>query len=125
MHHELKIWPQYFCRVEDGSKTFEIRDNDRGFQYGDTVELREYLLGDNSQKCCPPTNLMDIYKPVGMFTGKRLKFKIGFVYPVDEKRVVFSLLKLDDVCLHSWVHSNTTSTGFRCDRCGIDKEGKF
>lgn len=42
MKHELKIWPQYFSRVIDGSKTFEVRKNDRGFQPGDEVVLREY-----------------------------------------------------------------------------------
>jgi len=42
MKHELKIWPQYYCRVVDGSKTFEVRKNDRGFQPGDEVTLREW-----------------------------------------------------------------------------------
>ena len=42
MHHELKILPPYFEAVIDGRKTFEIRKDDRGFQAGDTVMLREY-----------------------------------------------------------------------------------
>lgn len=42
MHHELKILPPYFEAVIDGRKTFEIRKDDRGFQAGDTVTLREY-----------------------------------------------------------------------------------
>lgn len=43
MHHNLKTWPAYFQAVQDGDKTFEIRDNrDRGFQKGDTVTLEEY-----------------------------------------------------------------------------------
>jgi hypothetical protein len=37
MTHELKTLPQYFERVLDGSKTFETRKNDRGFQKDDTV----------------------------------------------------------------------------------------
>lgn len=42
MNHDLKIWPEYFEAVRSGSKTFEIRKNDRGFQPGDMVTLREY-----------------------------------------------------------------------------------
>lgn len=42
MNHELKILPQYFEPVSTGVKTFEIRKNDRGFNAGDTVTLREW-----------------------------------------------------------------------------------
>lgn len=91
MKHDLKIWPQYYCRVADGSKTFEVRHNDRGFQPGDEVELREY----------DPT-LVEYSAGVGLaadwvkepkgYTGNSLCFRVGYVLPIDEKRVVFSLL---------------------------------
>lgn len=42
MIHELKIYPKYFEKVLDGTKTFEARKNDRGFQVGDTVILKEF-----------------------------------------------------------------------------------
>lgn len=43
MKHELKILPAYFEAVLSGEKTFEIRNNnDRGFQKGDTLVLREF-----------------------------------------------------------------------------------
>jgi len=42
MIHELKTWPQYYNRVADGQKTFEVRKNDRDFQVGDELVLVYY-----------------------------------------------------------------------------------
>lgn len=85
MKHELKIWPQYYNRVKDGSKTFEIRDNDRGFQQGDSVLLREF----------DPDPINVTSKSVKGYTDSpSLEFKIGYVHVLDSSRVVFSLLPL-------------------------------
>ncbi|WP_431808218.1 DUF3850 domain-containing protein [Lysinibacillus sphaericus] len=43
--HELKIAPEYFGPVFDGIKTFEIRKDDRGYQVGDLLLLKEYENG--------------------------------------------------------------------------------
>ncbi len=80
MKHILKIWPQFFQPVLDGIKTFEIRVNDRGFQNGDTVALHEY----NPEKEYESSR----------YTGRYVEFKIGYVLPIDDKRVVFSLLQI-------------------------------
>jgi len=40
--HELKTWPDYWLSLETGAKTFEIRRNDRSFQPGDDLLLREW-----------------------------------------------------------------------------------
>lgn len=40
--HELKIYPKYFEDVLNGSKRFDIRKNDRKFQVGDKVLLKEW-----------------------------------------------------------------------------------
>lgn len=40
--HELKCHPKYLGRISEGTKTFEIRKNDRDYQVGDTLILRAY-----------------------------------------------------------------------------------
>ena len=42
--HELKTDPAFFSAVIHGDKTFELRLNDRGFQKGDVLLLREFDL---------------------------------------------------------------------------------
>lgn len=42
--HDLKCYPFYFEAVSSGLKTFECRYNDRNFQVGDELLLREYDL---------------------------------------------------------------------------------
>lgn len=40
--HTLKVAPPYFAALADGSKTFEVRANDRAYQRGDLLVLREW-----------------------------------------------------------------------------------
>jgi len=42
MTHNLKTWPKFFAMVRSGRKTFELRVNDRNFQVGDMLVLREW-----------------------------------------------------------------------------------
>ena len=42
MKHELKTLPIYFQRSWEQGKTFEVRLNDRDFQKGDKILLKEY-----------------------------------------------------------------------------------
>lgn len=42
MTHELKTYPKYFDETLKGNKTFECRLNDRGFEVGDIVILKEW-----------------------------------------------------------------------------------
>lgn len=45
MTHELKILPEYFEAVVTYKKTFEIRKNDRNFNVGDKLILKEWYHG--------------------------------------------------------------------------------
>lgn len=40
--HEIKILPQYYEAVSKGIKQFELRKDDRDYQVGDLVRLREW-----------------------------------------------------------------------------------
>ena len=40
--HEIKIYPQYYKAVVSGEKTFELRKNDRNYQVGDMLKLKEW-----------------------------------------------------------------------------------
>jgi hypothetical protein len=62
MIHYLKTLPEFFEAVFIGSKTFEIRYNDRNFQEGDTVILEEYFKGTES------------------YSGRKLARRITYVF---------------------------------------------
>ena len=52
MIHELKIMTKYFEEVTAGTKTFEVRKNDRCFMTGDLLALNEYDGKDYTGKSC-------------------------------------------------------------------------
>lgn len=43
MLHSLKIESKYFHQILSGTKTFEIRKNDRDFKEGDKLKLNEFI----------------------------------------------------------------------------------
>lgn len=98
MKHVLKIWPEYYERVRNGSKTFEIRKNDRNFNLGDLVELRYF---DPEFK---PSPVLDA-KEIAELSSREfppLTFRIGFVMALGsflkcdhDDMVCFSLLPLE------------------------------
>ena len=40
--HELKSWPEFYGPIVDGSKTAELRINDRNYAVGDVLVLCEW-----------------------------------------------------------------------------------
>ncbi|WGL50653.1 DUF3850 domain-containing protein [Nocardioides sp. BP30] len=66
--HILKVVAPYFDAVADGSKTFEVRKNDRAYQRGDTLVLWEYDDSGPGRPCqrwnCPECNPRHVRKVV-------------------------------------------------------------
>ena len=101
MIHELKIQSEYFEVVNNKTKTFEIRKNDRNFKVGDKILLREI------DSC-------------GRYTGGISWWKITYMtdYAQQEGYVVMAIEELEEtVCQHltttqtkpttSTAHANT------------------
>lgn len=77
-HHDLKTAPTYFEAVWDGSKTFEVRLDDRGYQCGDTVALREW---DRTAGCMCPEKSSGFHTAGSCtkYTGREITATIGYV----------------------------------------------
>lgn len=88
--HEIKILPQYFCRVADGTKTFEVRNNDRGYQPGDVVVMKEF----DKTKLPKDAKALTEQEMNAAYTGREIKKRVGYVLPINQSQVVFSLLEV-------------------------------
>ncbi|MEG0944374.1 MAG: DUF3850 domain-containing protein [Angelakisella sp.] len=106
MIHQLKCEHGYFEDIISGKKTFEVRNNDRGFKVGDFLGINEvekrdesetllpsgrcvlvevaYIL-DNSAYCKPGQVIMGI-TPCSIGTQKGRDM---FIYPNDRKILVY------------------------------------
>lgn len=71
--HELKMIPVFFQPAWDGEKPFEIRRNDRMYQKGDTLRLREY--DSNPMRDCEPEE---------RYTGRMLTVTVTYVMTGDK-----------------------------------------
>ena len=72
--HELKSWPEFFVPVAIGVKPFEVRKDDRGFQVGDLLLLREW--NPNREE----------------YTGRELRRWVTYILPLS--KVPFSSIKV-------------------------------
>lgn len=59
--HILKVLPKYFQALVDGTKTFEVRRNDRAYQVGDILHLGEWAPEE------------------GRFTGRSVAVKVTYI----------------------------------------------
>lgn len=68
IEHVLKTDPAVFQDVLDGKKTFEIRFNDRGYQVGDLVVLKETKFTGQQMKSGEPL----------VYTGREIQKRISY-----------------------------------------------
>ena len=59
--HELKCWPEFFEPIENGSKTAELRYNDRNYEVGDVLLLCEWEPNNET------------------YTGRRCRRRVSYV----------------------------------------------
>lgn len=71
--HELRTWPGYFQQTWLGRKTFDVRLDDRGFQRGDGLVLREW---DPAWPCTCERGHDDA---CARYTGREIHAEIGYV----------------------------------------------
>jgi hypothetical protein len=77
--HVIKIWPEYYEQTVSGNKPWEYRKNDRDYQTGDTVIMREY-------------------HQVKGYTGNKIYANIGYLYHCGNGYVIFTVedIKIKD-----------------------------
>ncbi len=86
--HELKVIPPYFAALVDGIKTFEVRKNDRAYQKGDMLELREWHPDEtNTARRCPDPNCRYDYYARGHWAQHcdPVEREVSFVYAGDPR----------------------------------------
>lgn len=97
--HELKCWPDGFAQIVDGGKRWELRHNDRGFEVGDLLQLREW-------KPMPATPQQ---QEPGIYTGNEQLVRIIDVWPAERFApfgnpllVGWVVLSIEHVGIFSW-----------------------
>lgn len=69
MIHELKTDPKPFQFSWDGNKKWEIRNNDRNFQVGDQLNLRETVYSGDDMALGDPLK----------YTGRRIMCTVNYI----------------------------------------------
>lgn len=72
-HHYLKTETEYYQAIEKGLKSFELRKNDRNYQVGDMLHLRETVKGEHTGRAMDPKEVVYILE------GGKYGLEDGFV----------------------------------------------
>ncbi len=83
MIHTVKCYPEFFKALADGSKTFEIRKNDRIYETGDFLAVNEFLPEEDPYTIRSGTVHVDgeftRAADGGYYSGKCALFRITYV----------------------------------------------
>lgn len=77
MEHELKTDAGFFQAVIDGQKPFEIRRNDRNYQVGDILVLKETKYPGYAMNACQDSAPL-------VYTGRKTRRRITYIMPPQE-----------------------------------------
>lgn len=77
MKHELKILPEYFEAVVSGEKRFEVRKDDRGYEVGDALLLRE--IGRSAE---------------APYTGREVEVDVLYIYRGEYCRSEYCIMSI-------------------------------
>lgn len=72
-HHHLKTETAYYQAVEQGTKKFELRLNDRDFQIGDMIYLEETVNGIYTGRKLIPMEIRYI-----LYGGGKYGLEVGY-----------------------------------------------
>lgn len=78
MNHELKTLPVFFKEILSGNKTAEMRRDDKCFQKGDIVTLREYDPKKHALTDCCYTGQEILVEITHVLHGEEWGIKDGY-----------------------------------------------
>lgn len=89
MIHELKIHPDYFNMIMSGIKNFEVRKDDRHFNVGDELLLKEFI----------PKGFFKVPQDEEYYTNRILHRRVDYIlrggqFGIEEGYVVMSISKI-------------------------------
>ena len=87
--HNVKIFPEYFEGIINGTKPFEFRKNDRGYKPGDCVCLKECIIDEDDG------SKREIYTGRYCFVVIKEIFELGGIDPAFSEYIVFTFSILE------------------------------
>ncbi len=87
MIHTVKCYPEYFKLLLDGSKPFEVRENDRIYEVGDYLAVNEFLPESDPytlRKNSPESGGFSRSADDGYYSGKCAIFRVTYI--LDDKK---------------------------------------